>query len=214
MPGEVAIRLEVGGVGRSGQRIRRPEAPQGAIAVEQVVRYGVVGHPIEVQNRIRFSLVGGRRLRALICGPDQELLLLKGDEGEELVPNDWAAKRESVVLIAGCRFRGCEGIRLLESLIVVKIVDGSVDLVGTRLDGQVSGAARIAAQRRRAGGLKGEILYGIDGEDDAGDSRDAALVHGGNVPPQIVVVRALNLPIDGVGARAVDAGVTRAAAGG
>ena len=42
------------------------------------------------------------------------------------------------------------------------------------------------------------------GQSDAGDVFDAALIHGRNVMPEVVVVRAIDLPVDLVGARAID----------
>ena len=89
---------------------------------------------------------------------------------------------------------------------MVEVVGGAVELVGAGLDGEVCGAAGVAAELGCAGGDEGEVFNGVDGEDDAGDGGDAALIDGGNVPPEIVVVSAFNLPVDGVGTASVDAG--------
>ena len=50
---------------------------------------------------------------------------------------------------------------------------------------------------------RAKLIDSIDGQYDACNSRDTALVDCGNVMPKVVVVDAVDLPVDLVGARAV-----------
>ena len=91
----------------------------------------------------------------------------------------------------------------LEGLIVIEVVSGAVQRVGAGPDDDVGRTAGVAADLRRSRGHEREALDGIDGHKDSRNSIDTALVDGGNVPPQVVVVSAFNLPVYRVGAGAV-----------
>ena len=77
-------------------------------------------------------------------------------------------------------------------------------LVGAGAEGEVDGAAGVAAAFGAGLGLRGELVDRVEGQDDAGDAGDAALVDGGDVVPEVVVVDAVDLPVDLVGAGAVE----------
>ena len=51
------------------------------------------------------------------------------------------------------------------------------------------------------------MVNGIERENDTGDARDAALVDGGNVVPEVVVVDAVDLPVHLVGAGSVQGAI-------
>ncbi len=134
------------------------------------------------------------------------------EEEEQLVPPDRAAYRKAVVLIARRHGGIGEGIRVLKEFIVIEVVSGAVQSICAGLDGEVRRAAGVVSEFRRASGLEREVFDGIDGKYDAGDRGDAALVHRRNAPPEVVVVSALNLPVDRIRSSAVDAGDAAAAA--
>jgi len=68
-----------------------------------------------------------------------------------------------------------------------------VKLIGAGFDDEVCGAARVTPKLGRTCGDEREVLDGVNGKNDAGDGRDSALVDSGDVPPQVVIVRAFNL---------------------
>src|SRR5229473_382256 len=49
-----------------------------------------------------------------------------------------------------------------------------------------------------------EFVNGVDRHHHARDSRDTALIHCGNVVPEVVVVNAVDLPVDLIGAGSID----------
>ena len=161
---------------------------------------------VRIDEGYGFILVSDRGFGLGLCSADDEALVLVGDEEKELVLDDGAADAPAVVDIAGLGLlgRGCEGTVVGEELVAVVVVGVAVEDVGTGLDGEVDGAARVTAGFGHAAGDERELVDGVERNDDAGDTGDAALVDGGDVPPEIVVVGTVDLPVDLVGANAVD----------
>src|ERR1035438_4925494 len=145
------------------------------------------------------------------AGSDQKAFMFSRNEEESLVPPDRPAYRKSIMLVACGRLRRRKRVCGLEELVVIEVIGCSVQLVGAGLDGQIGRAPGVAPNLRRARRDKGEIVNCIDRQQHAGKGRNAALIYSGNVPPKIVVVGALNLPVNRVGPGAVDAGHARAA---
>src|SRR5439155_532462 len=74
----------------------------------------------------------------------------------------------------------------------------------TRASHQIDGAAGVASRLRARLRLGREFHHRVDGQHDAGNPRDAALVDRRDVVPQIVVVHAVDLPVDLIGTRSVE----------
>ena len=141
--------------------------------------------------------------------------MLEGEEAEELVLEEGAADGEAGVVVADLLLGVGEGALGAEELVAVEVVGGAVEAeLVPALEGEVDGAAGVAAAFGAGLGLRGELVDGVDGEDDAGDAGDAALVDGGDVVPEIVVVDAVDLPVHLVGAGAVERAVAAAGVAG
>src|SRR5262249_5223903 len=76
--------------------------------------------------------------------------------------------------------------------------------VTARLHDQIDRATSITASLGATLGLHGELIHGVYGKNDAGDAGDTALILGGDVVPEVVVIHAVNLPIHLVGTRPVE----------
>ena len=111
--------------------------------------------------------------------------MLTREKEECPVFQDRPADGESVVLVAHLVFRRSIRKRRVgsEKLIAVEVIRGAVKLVGSGFDDQVRRTSRVASRLRAGSGHEGEILNRIHRQNDAGDSRDTALVYGGNIPP-------------------------------
>jgi hypothetical protein len=181
---------------RSSQRGGRPQTRERAGAIEKILGDLVVTYAIVIEYLVSDGLVGRGGLGRFASSSDQKALMFAGKIEEKLVLQDGAADRETVVLIAGFRLDGLKGIRRLEEFVVVEVKRRAVQRIRTRLDSQVDGATGVAPEFSRACGHKGKVLNGIDGKYYTRDAVDSCLVDGGNIPPQVVVVGALNLPID------------------
>jgi hypothetical protein len=79
-----------------------------------------------------------------------------------------------------------------------------VDGICAGLGDDIDDTSGITASFGGGLGLLGILLDGIKGKDDAGDAEDATLVDGGDVVPEVVVIDAVDLPVDLVGAGAID----------
>ena len=171
MPSQIAGCLIVFRAGRSSKCRGRPEGCERAGSVQQVRSYGVMGNAEVIEIRIGLGLIGGGRLCCLTFGADQKILVLAGEKEEKLVFNDRSTNGEAIVLQSRGGLAGAERILAFKEFVVVGVVSAAVKLIGAGLDGEVGGAAGIAAQRCGTGGDKGEVVNGVDGEDDPGDGR-------------------------------------------
>ena len=103
-----------------------------------------------------------------------------------------------------------KGLFAPKSFVAIEVVDGAVELIGPGAESEIDGATGVASAFGAGLGLSGELVDGVEGEDDAGDAGDAALVDGGDVVPEIVVVDTVDLPVHLVGAGAVERTVAAA----
>src|ERR1700724_124832 len=211
MPGQIAGRLIVFRLGRSGECGGWPETLECTVSIEQVRSYRAVGYAVEVEDRVCSGLIGSRRFRCVIQSAYQEVLMLKRDKEEELIPENWGAYGETVVLIPRRGLGRGEGILPFKEFVVVEVVGRAVKLIGAGFDDEVCGAARITPKLGLPCGDEREVLDGVDGKDDAGDGRDSALVDSGDVPPQVFFVRAFNLPVYRVGPGSIHTRIASAA---
>ena len=78
-----------------------------------------------------------------------------------------------------------------------------MELVGSRLGHQVHAPAWIAAHFSRRLRLKAELGNGVNWQRNTGNVFDAALVHGRDIVPPVIVVGAVNLPVHLVSTRSV-----------
>src|SRR6266516_2532297 len=76
--------------------------------------------------------------------------------------------------------------------------------VGPGLEDNVSRATGVAPAFGSRGGLHGKFLSCVNRQDRACNPGDATLIDGRNVVPEIVVVHAVDLPIDLIGAGAIE----------
>src|ERR1700730_1900354 len=211
MAGQIAGGLIVFRLGRSGEGGGWPESLQRAVSVQQVHGHWVVRDAIEVEDRVGSSLICGRRFRCVIQSAYQEVLMFTTKKEEELVSENWCTNRETVVLIPRRGLGRGEGILPFKEFVVVEVVGRAVKLIGAGFDDEVCGATRITPNLGLACGHEREVLDGVDGKDDAGDGRDSALVDSGDVPPQVVIVRAFNLPVYRVGPGSIHTRIASAA---
>jgi hypothetical protein len=112
--------------------------------------------------------------------------VLAGQKEEQLVLQDRAANRKSIVLVTRFGSRAGEWVGVLEKLVVVVVVGRAVETVSARLDSQIRSAPRA---------MEREVFNRVDRQDHTGDRRNTALVDGRNIPPEIVVVGSLDLPV-------------------
>ena len=89
-------------------------------------------------------------------------------------------------------------------LIAVVVVRGTVHFIGAALDGQIDRAARVASALRVRLGLRREFVDRVQRHHYARNSRYSALIHRRNIVPEVVVVRAVDLPVHLVGARSIE----------
>jgi len=66
----------------------------------------------------------------------------------------------------------------------------------TGLDRYVGSSSGISPRFRTGLCLYREVFRGVNREEHAGNSGHATLVHRGDVVPQIVVIRTIDLPVD------------------
>jgi hypothetical protein len=130
MPGQIAGCLIVFRLGKSGECRSGPEALQRAVSIEQVCGYSVVRYAVEVEDRVRSRLICSRRFRCVIQSAYQEVLMLTRDKEEELIPENWGAYGEAVVLISRRGLGRGEGILPLKEFVVVEVVGRAVKLIG------------------------------------------------------------------------------------
>src|SRR4029077_402217 len=86
----------------------------------------------------------------------------------------------------------------------VEVIHRPMDRVPARFGNDVYRAARAASPLRARLRLRREFFNRVNRQDDAGNTRDSALIDRGNVVPEIVVIHAVDLPIDLVRARSID----------
>src|SRR6201993_4239541 len=169
MPGQIAGCLIVFRLSRSGECRGWPEALECTVSIEQVRSYRAVGYAVEVEDRVSSRLIRSRRFRGVIQSAYQEVLMLKGDKEEELIPENWGAYGETVVLIPRGGLGCGERILPFKEFVVVEVVGRAVNLIGAGLDDEICGAARIAPNIGRACCNEREVLDGVDGKNNAGD---------------------------------------------
>src|ERR1700723_1667214 len=136
MPGQIAGRLIVFRLGRSGECRGWPEALERAVSVQKVYGYRVVRHAVEVEDRIRKGLIGSRRFRRVIQSAYQEVLMFATTKEEELIAENWSTNGETVVLIPRCGLGRGEGVLPFEKFVVVEVVGRAVKLIGAGFDDQ------------------------------------------------------------------------------
>src|SRR5579875_2410140 len=140
--------------------------------------------------------------------------MLKGEKAEEAILDERAAHAKARVVVANFLLSGREGAFCTKQLVAIEVVGRAVQLVGPGLQAEIDRAARVTAAFGTCLGLRGELIDGIDGEDDAGNAGDAALINSGDVVPEVVVVDAVDLPVHLVGACAVETAVAAAGVAG
>src|SRR5712692_1270977 len=84
-----------------------------------------------------------------------------------------------------------------------EIISGAMKVVAARFQSQIHGATGIAARFGCGLRLHRKLVDGVDRKHDAGDSRNSALVCSWDVVPQVVVVHAVDLPVDLIRAGAI-----------
>src|SRR5207249_11893057 len=82
-----------------------------------------------------------------------------------------------------------------ESIVAMTVVEGDMETVATRVDGEIQHGVRIAPEISTPDTLLIEFLDWVDREQDCSDSGDTSLIHSFRVVPEIVVVYAIDLPI-------------------
>ena len=151
-----------------------------------------------------------RGLRGQTRQADPEALLLIIREIEELILENGPTHRRPVIFVAqrrglgNLRSRSEERGMRGEGLVPVVIVGGAVQGVAAGASHQIDRAAGVASRLRARLRLGREFHHRVDGQHDAGNPRDAALVDRRDVVPQIVVVHAVDLPVDLIGTRSVE----------
>lgn len=130
----------------------------------------------------RDALLGKDGLRLILptygrlCGcagfADDKALMLKGEESEELVFEGGPTDGEASVVVANLLLGVGKRTLCSEELVAVEVVDRAVNLIGASAESDVDGAAGIASAFRAGLGLRGELVYGVEGKDDTGDTGD------------------------------------------
>ena len=187
-----------GAGGVLGEDVGSPEV------VENALHDGIDGDALGGEEGLGLGLPADGGLGGGSGFADDEALMLKGEEAEELVLDERSADGEAGVVVADLLLGIGEGALGSEELVAIEVVDGSVQGVGSGAEGEVDGSAGVASAFGAGLGLGGELVDRVDGQDDAGDAGDAALVDGGDVVPEVVVVDAVDLPVDLVGASSVE----------
>ncbi len=188
-----------GGIGREDVA-----AVQG---VEGALHDGLLGDVVSGEESGGLTLPADGGLCGVAGLPDDEALVLKGEEAEEAVPDEWTADGEACVVVSDLLLGGGEGTLCAEELVAIEVVGGSVEGVGAGAEGEVDGSAGIATAFGAGLSLCGELVDGIEREDDSGDAGDATLIDCGDVVPKVVVVDAVDLPVHLVGSCAVEGAV-------
>jgi hypothetical protein len=130
-----------------------------------------------------------------------------GEEEEGVILPDGSAEGEAELIVADDGLAAADGGDRRdggEVLVAVEEEDVAVDVVGSAFEHHVGVGAGVAAGVGFGVGGHGELVDGLDGDETAGDSGDAALVGGDGVGPGVVVVDAIDLVVDAGGAGAVD----------
>src|ERR1700677_716480 len=140
--------------------------------------------------------------------------MLEGQKAEELVVNERPANGESSVVVADLLLGIREGTLGSEELVPVEVVHGAVEGIGARTQRKVDRAAGIATSLRARLCLRGELVHGVERENNSGDARDAALVHSGDFMPEVVVVYTVDLPVHLIGARSIERTIAASAVSG
>src|SRR6516164_11339483 len=81
-------------------------------------------------------------------------------------------------------------------LVAVVVIDGAVEVIGARTRDHVDRAARVASSLRPGLRLRGKLHDGVHRHHDTSDAGNAALIHGRNIVPEIIIVHAVDLPVD------------------
>ena len=79
-----------------------------------------------------------------------------------------------------------------------------MDLIPAGFGDQVYRAAGIASRLRASLGLRGEFFNRVNRHYRTGDSRDTALIDRGDVVPEVIIVHAVDLPIDLIGSGSIE----------
>ena len=98
-------------------------------------------------------------------------------------------------------------MRCIEFIPVV-VVNGTVQLVASGPGNHIHGSTCVSSCLRTVLRLRRELNHRIDGEHDTGDPGNTTLVHRGDVVPEIVVIYSVDLPVDLIGARAIQGAET------
>src|SRR5215813_2362008 len=88
--------------------------------------------------------------------------------------------------------------------ISIVVVNSAVEFVAAGAGYDVNGAAGVASGFWSGLGLRREFNDRVHGQDDASNSRNATLIDGRNVMPEVIVVYAVNLPVNLVRPSAVE----------
>ena len=83
-----------------------------------------------------------------------------------------------------------------EEFVSVVVVRGAMKLIRSRLDREIQRRTRITSRLRGSLALQLKLLNRVKRQHDARDSPDADLIYGHHIVPGIVVVGAVNLPVD------------------
>ena len=196
--GVVGVEVVGDADGVLGERALAPER------VEEILHHGDDGDVVLIKQGDGLRLPADGRLGGGAGFADDKARVLEGEEAEELVVNERTADGEAGVVVADLLLGGREGAGGAEELVAVEVVGGPVNGIGAGLEREVDSAAGIASGFRAGLCLRGELIHGVDGQEHAGDAGDAALIDGGEVEPEIVVVDAVELPVHLAGACAVE----------
>src|SRR5258708_12864736 len=102
-----------------------------------------MGYAVEVEDRVCSGLIRSRRFRGVIQSAYQEVLMLTSAKEEELIPENWSANGETVVLIPRRGLGRGEAILPFKEFVVVELEARPLKLIGAGFDNEVRGAARI-----------------------------------------------------------------------
>ena len=144
------------------------------------------------------------RLEARVAGCDVELLLLKIGEPEGVILPEWSAQRSAPLNVRERQIAKCiEWVAHRKRLVAFVVIGRTMEGVCAGFGNQVDTSTWIPSHFRRRLSLKAELSNRVNRKRDAGDVFDAALVDRGDVVPPVVIVGAIDLPVDLVSARTI-----------
>src|SRR5271165_822717 len=190
--------------GRQTNDGARPKVGQQRLG-EWVYCYPVLIHQIYSLAHPGRGWFRGQAAQSKLVG-----LVLVPDEEKQLVLDDRPSQGATDVLVGqgrwfGHRFARYEEWRTGRVIpVAVVIVSIAVELIGTALDHDVDGAARVTSGFGVRLGNGRKVFHRVDRHDHARDSGDTALVDCGDVVPRVVVVGTVNLPVHLIGAGPVE----------